>query len=87
MKTLLWFDESNNPYRGSGLYKFAPEYEIENRVVWVKNFKEFVVWISINGLPTEIAINKQFVDNMPWLVDFCLIRELDMPNLIEIKSK
>lgn len=57
MKTLIWLDDMRNPYTGSWLIDFAPEYTIENKVVWVKNYNEFKDFIIKNGLPDTIGFD------------------------------
>lgn len=62
MKTLLWLDDVRNPFVSDWLLQFSPEYHYEkgkgtHEVVWVKNYTEFVEWITENGLPTEIGFD------------------------------
>lgn len=60
-KILLWLDDIRNPFTYSDwLLQYAPDYKYEpetHEVVWVKNYNQFVDWITKNGLPTEIGFD------------------------------
>jgi hypothetical protein len=59
-KILLWLDDYRDPFDPIKQYmqKWAPEYlEVKNSVVWVKNHREFIEWITKNGLPDKIAFD------------------------------
>ena len=88
-KTLLWLDDFRNPYQGSWLYEFAPEYVGKWPVVWVKTYEEFIEWINQNGLPRMIAFDhdlgelngevvKSGYDAAKWVVGYCLDDGLEM---------
>ena len=49
MKKLLWLDDMRDPFTGTWLLSYAPDFD-ENRenVVWVKNYEDFVAWITEN---------------------------------------
>lgn len=58
MKTLLWLDDSRNPFINLFIETFSPiPHEKLNHVEWVKNYDEFVKWITENGLPTAICFD------------------------------
>ena len=87
VKLLLWLDDCRDPHTGSWLYEFAPEYETKNSVEWVKNYEEFVDWITTNGLPDMIGFDhdlgeidgvvvKSGYDATKWLVDYCIDNSL-----------
>ena len=58
MKKLLWLDDMRDPFLGTWLMSYAPDFD-ENRenVVWVKNYEDFVTWITENGLPYKVAFD------------------------------
>jgi hypothetical protein len=93
MKTLLWLDDTRNPYMGAWLYKYAPEYEIKHRVVWNKTYVEFVKWIETNGLPDMIAFDHDLGieegseemnghDCAKWLVEYCIDNDKTPPKWV-----
>lgn len=51
---LLWLDDVRNPHE-DGWLVFSPI--TPNKVVWVKSYKQFVDWITINGLPEAICFD------------------------------
>jgi hypothetical protein len=57
VRILVWLDDMRNPYQGSWLHDYAPEYETKNSVTWVKSYDEFVEQIETNGLPDMIAFD------------------------------
>ena len=89
-ETLLWLDDFRNPYQGSWLYSFAPEYLEQWPVVWVKSYEEFITWINENGLPRMVGFDhdlgidedgtilKSGYDAAKWLVNYCLDNNLGM---------
>jgi hypothetical protein len=59
--TLLWLDDVRNPFENDGEWLiFAPIRA--NEVIWVKNYDEFVGWITDNGLPDGIAFDHDLAD-------------------------
>lgn len=79
---LLWLDDSRDPMTRNWLV-FSPIPPSE--VIWVKNYDQFVDWISINGLPDaicfdhDIGSDKSGYDCAKWLVDYCMDNDLDLP--------
>lgn len=61
MNTLLWLDDVRNPLENNWL-AFSPLQGAYD-VIWVKSYKEFVVWIENNGLPTAICFDHDLGDN------------------------
>lgn len=57
-KALLWLDDFRNPYENdfNWVSQYVPEYK-KFDIYWVKNYHEFVIWISDNGLPHTIAFD------------------------------
>lgn len=57
-KKLLWLDDIRNPFLADWLMQYVPEFdEDRENVVWVKNYNEFIDWITENGLPHKIAFD------------------------------
>ena len=58
MKILLWLDDMRDPFLGDWLLSYAPDFD-DNRenVVWVKNYEDFITWITDNGLPYKVAFD------------------------------
>lgn len=59
---LLWLDDTRNPFEGTWLNDYSPEYldhetSDDLNVVWVKSFKEFKNWIETYGLPSTIGFD------------------------------
>lgn len=66
MKILLWLDDVRNPFNSDWLLQYAPDfYYGEGRVVWIKNYTEFVKWITQYGLPTNICFDHDLSDINP----------------------
>jgi hypothetical protein len=73
MKTLLWLDDIRNPYKPNAfkrcvnwLFKrkvidwqaiYFPSYDKNDKIVWVKNYEQFVNYIEKNGLPNQISLD------------------------------
>ena len=83
MKRLLWLDDYRNPLENDW-FVFSPiGRDVE--VSWVKNYREFVSWIHLNGLPDGICFDhdlgeeKTGYDAAKWLVEYCLDYNLDLP--------
>ena len=81
---LLWLDDTRNPMEGDWLV-FSPIKPKE--VIWVKSYKDFVSWITKNGLPEAICfdhdlgdldinnatyVEKTGYDAAKWLVEYCI---------------
>ncbi len=68
MKKLLWLDDVRNPFAMSDwLLEWSPEYYYEkdkgtHKVIWVKDYDEFVDWIQENGLPNVIGFDHDLAD-------------------------
>jgi len=59
--TLLWLDDVRDPFENDCEWQvFAPIQAHE--CVWVKNYEEFVAWITENGLPDGIAFDHDLAD-------------------------
>jgi hypothetical protein len=92
MRKLLWLDDIRNPFVADWLLQYASDYE-RDAVVWVKNYTEFVDWITENGLPEMICFDhdlgesdeKTGHDCAKWLVEHCMDNDTDLP-MWEIQS-
>ena len=84
---LLWLDDMRNPFKDNWVYDYAPQF-LEETIVWVLNYDEFVEWIKYNGLPHTIAFDHDLgetiggYDCAKWLVEYCIDNDLDLPNWI-----
>lgn len=87
-KTLLWLDDLRDPFsKLSWVEMYAPEYSGRDdvKIVWVKNYDEFVDYIKTNGLPNTIAFDhdlgeeKTGYDVAKWLVEYCIDNRLKIP--------
>lgn len=56
MKKLIWLDDYRDPMEGQWLV-FSPITLEDLEVFWVKSYKEFVAWITTNGLPDAICFD------------------------------
>lgn len=68
---------------------YAPDFAYgEGKVVWVKNYNEFIDWISDNGLPDKISFDhdlgevKSGFDCAKWLVEYCIDNQNNIPNFV-----
>lgn len=70
MKRLLWLDDYRDPFdKETDWLVFSPiGRDIE--IHWVKNYKQFIRWITENGLPDGICFdhdlgftNKYYIEN------------------------
>jgi hypothetical protein len=90
MSKLLWLDDVRNPFEKEGEWLvFAPMRA--NEVIWVKDYNEFVAWITENGLPDGIAFDHDLADVIKckeektgmdcahWLVNYCLDNDKKLP--------
>lgn len=57
MKTLLWLDDIRDPLEENGKWLVFSPIEQPYRVIWVKSYKEFVLYIKLNGLPDGICFD------------------------------
>jgi len=77
IKTLLWLDDRIDPLEQKmDWLSFSPIGKNVN-VIWLKTYAEFTNWIQRNGLPSAVCFdddlraNKNGVDCVQWLVDYC----------------
>ena len=86
---LLWLDDYRDPYdTKTDWLVFSPIGKNIN-IVWVKNYNEFINWISINKLPNAICFDhdlpdvsdneKTEYDCAKWLIEFCLDNKTKLP--------
>ena len=96
MKKLLWLDDIRDPMTGDWINKYASGYaDSINQIFWVKNYKQFVNWITENGLPDIICFDhdlafehytgftsteKTGYDCAKWLVDYCIRNKVPLPD-------
>ncbi len=58
MKTLLWLDDYRDPLADNGKWLvFSPIPRENLKVVWCKNYDDFVEEITYNGLPDAICFD------------------------------
>lgn len=96
MKTLLWLDDIRNP--NDDLWKtWIIENSInikEYKIIWVKDYTEFVKWITLNNIPDIICFDHDLGDDSmqpnakwiptgydctKWLVNYCMTNKLNIP--------
>ena len=88
MKTLLWLDDIRDPKVSDWLMMYAPDFAYEDKVVWVKNYNEFIDWILDNCLPDKISFDhdlgevKSGFDCAKWLVEYCIDNQNNIPNFV-----
>lgn len=56
MRRLLWLDDIRNPFENKEWLSFSPIGTFVE-VFWVKNYSDFVDWISCYGLPDAICFD------------------------------
>ena len=58
MKTLLWIDDTRNPFEDLWGETFSPIVPEElGHIEWVKSYKKFIEYINENGLPDAICFD------------------------------
>lgn len=60
-KILLWLDDCRNPFEDDWL-KFSPISLDNSKVIWVKSYDEFVLYIKLQGLPDAICFDHDLSD-------------------------
>jgi len=60
MKVLLWLDDNRDPHTNNRLENSPISQPF--KVVWLKNYNEFVEWIKLNGLPDGICFDHDLDD-------------------------
>lgn len=83
-KVLLWVDDMRDPesHIPHSMYRYYEFYSCCGMdfplVIWVKDYKEFVNYISENGIPYEICFDHDLgeghsgFDCVKWLVGYCM---------------
>ena len=61
MRILLWLDDRRDPKNPAFMGKWA--IDAPNQVVWVKDYEEFVQWITDNGLPDGLNFDHDIADS------------------------
>jgi len=68
--------------------QFMPNYERGvDHILWVKNYHDFVFWITTNGLPDEVFFDHDLgpgdtltgYDAAKWLGNYCLENDVEVP--------
>lgn len=62
MKTLLWLDDYRNPYDEKIDWLVFSPIGIDVEIHWVKNYNQFIDWITENGLPDGICFDHDLAD-------------------------
>lgn len=57
MRKLLWLDDERNPFEKTWVRDHSPIGTDNVKVVWVKTFADFAVYIAKNGLPDAICFD------------------------------
>lgn len=60
-KILLWLDDYRNPFENNWL-AFSPISLDNTKVVWIKSYDEFVLYIKLQGLPDAICFDHDLSD-------------------------
>lgn len=60
-KVLLWLDDYRNPFENNWLV-FSPIPLDNTKVIWVKSYDEFVLYIKLQGLPDAICFDHDLSD-------------------------
>jgi hypothetical protein len=88
MRKFLWLDDVRNPFMSYWRDQYIPDFEKEvDEIIWVKNYTEFVKWITQNEFPTEIFFDHDLgesdemtgYDCAKWLILYCMDNDLDLP--------
>ncbi len=83
MKKLIWLDDVRDPFK-NGWLVFSP-IERPFDVIWLKSYRQFIKWITKNGLPDGICFDhdlgdgKSGFDCAKWLVEYCLDHNAKLP--------
>ena len=82
-KVLIWLDDYRNPFEGDWL-NFSPIGK-DVKVIWVKNYIDFILWIIKNGMPDGICFDHDLGEELTgydcakWVCDYCLNNNLKLP--------
>ena len=94
-KTLLWLDDSRDPFRDDWL-NFSPIGK-DIHVLWAKSYSEFIKTIIVDGIPDGICFDhdlgfdegnlerKTGYDCALWLILYCNKNKIELP-LYNIQS-
>lgn len=86
MKILLWLDDWRDPK--DFVTGYAPEYLNDpdnHKIIWIKDYDEFIHYISIHGLPNLIGFDHDLglglsgYDAAKWLIQYCMDLNKDLP--------
>lgn len=64
----LWLDDIRNPFLSNyikqypNLSKLLSAIDNKGKLIWVRNFDEFISWINENGLPDFISFDHDLAD-------------------------
>ncbi len=92
MKAYLFLDDIRNPYEASAFVRenhFNTSLYLEDWII-VRDYQQFVNWISQNGLPEIISLDHDLGDTdtrtgfdcAKWLVNYCIDNNLKLPKWI-----
>lgn len=59
MLNVLWLDDVRNPF----IKPWQRDFFRDHSVIWVRNYQEFVTWITDNGLPNIISFDHDLADD------------------------
>lgn len=65
MIKIIWLDDKRNPFEFEWIEKYVSNFNSDNmNVIWVKNYDDFVNWISENGLPDMVCFDHDLGDDV-----------------------
>lgn len=87
LKTLLWVDDRINPMeRKMDWLGYSPVGR-EVKVVWIKSYTEFKLWLELNGKPDGVCFDYNLGIDAPtgyecakYLIEFCRRNKLKLPS-------
>ena len=86
MKTLIWLDDMRDPRDKRMDWLAYSPIGREVKVVWLKDYYQFINWIDLHGLPEGICFDHDLGEHTPsgyecakWLVNYCLDHQVSPP--------
>ena len=79
LSTILWLDDLRDP----------KDHIQGDNIHWVKNYKQFIKWIELNGLPDIISFDHDLggeksrtgADALRWMLNFIIDNNLNLPHI------
>lgn len=85
MKTLIWLDDSRDPFDSEIDWLVFSPIGRHVGVIWIPSYDQFVSWILIHGLPDGICFDHDLgteltgYDCAKWLCLYCEMHNLQLP--------